>query len=196
MMVGRIAADFEGTCLLDMCAGRGVKTGQIAALRPDASLEGWDLSQGRIAAAEREMQRLGLTGRVTLKSGSSLELIAERLPDAILVDAPCSGSGTWRRHPEGAWRLSEESLAELSRLQSQLLARAFALVRRGGKVIYSTCSLLAEENEEAVARALALSPGVRPVEVSLPGGVTRKLGSVILPENPWTDGFYAAAFTK
>lgn len=195
-MVGRIAADFEGTCLLDMCAGRGVKTGQIAALRPDASLEGWDLSQGRIAAAEREMQRLGLTGRVTLKSGSSLELIAQRLPDAILVDAPCSGSGTWRRHPEGAWRLSEESLAELSRLQSQLLARAFALVRRGGKVIYSTCSLLAEENEEAVARALALSPGVRPVEVSLPGGVTRKLGSVILPENPWTDGFYAAAFTK
>lgn len=196
MMVGRIAADFEGTCLLDMCAGRGVKTGQIAALRPDASLEGWDLSQGRIAAAEREMRRLGLTGRVTLKSGSSLELIAQRLPDAILVDAPCSGSGTWRRHPEGAWRLSEESLAELSRLQSQLLARAFALVRRGGKVIYSTCSLLAEENEEAVARALALSPGVRPVEVSLPGGVTRKLGSVILPENPWTDGFYAAAFTK
>ena len=196
MMVGRIAADFEGTCLLDMCAGRGVKTGQIAALRPDASLEGWDLSQGRIAAAEREMRRLGLTGRVTLKSGSSLELIAERLPDAILVDAPCSGSGTWRRHPEGAWRLSEESLAELSRLQSQLLARAFALVRRGGKVIYSTCSLLAEENEEAVARALALSPGVRPVEVSLPGGVTRKLGSVILPENSWTDGFYAAAFTK
>ena len=196
MMVGRIAADFEGTCLLDMCAGRGVKTGQIAALRPDASLEGWDLSQGRIAAAEREMRRLGLTGRVTLKSGSSLELIAERLPDAILVDAPCSGSGTWRRHPEGAWRLSEESLAELSRLQSQLLARAFALVRRGGKVIYSTCSLLAEENEEAAARALALSPGVRPVEVSLPGGVTRKLGSVILPENPWTDGFYAAAFTK
>lgn len=195
-MVGRIAADFEGTCLLDMCAGRGVKTGQIAALRPDASLEGWDLSQGRIAAAEREMRRLGLTGRVTLKSGSSLELIAERLPDAILVDAPCSGSGTWRRHPEGAWRLSEESLAELSRLQSQLLARAFALVRRGGKVIYSTCSLLAEENEEAVARALALSPGVRPVEVSLPGGVTRKLGSVILPENSWTDGFYAAAFTK
>ena len=195
-MVGRIAADFEGTCLLDMCAGRGVKTGQIAALRPDASLEGWDLSQGRIAAAEREMQRLGLTGRVTLKSGSSLELIAQRLPDAILVDAPCSGSGTWRRHPEGAWRLSEESLAELSRLQSQLLARAFALVRRGGKVIYSTCSLLAEENEEAVARALALSPGVRPVEVSLPGGVPRKLGSVILPENPWTDGFYAAAFTK
>lgn len=195
-MVGRIAADFEGTCLLDMCAGRGVKTGQIAALRPDASLEGWDLSQGRIAAAEREMRRLGLTGRVTLKSGSSLELIAQRLPDAILVDAPCSGSGTWRRHPEGAWRLSEESLAELSRLQSQLLARAFALVRRGGKVIYSTCSLLAEENEEAVARALALSPGVRPVEVSLPGGVTRKLGSVILPENPWTDGFYAAAFTK
>ena len=63
-------------------------------------------------------------------------------------------------------------------------------------MIYSTCSLLAEENEEAVARALALSPGVRPVEVSLPGGVTRKLGSVILPENPWTDGFYAAAFTK
>ncbi|MGI6074765.1 MAG: RsmB/NOP family class I SAM-dependent RNA methyltransferase [Pyramidobacter sp.] len=196
MMVGKIAADFDGNFLLDMCAGRGVKTGQIAALRPDAVLEGWDLSQGRIAAAQREMERLGLSERVTLKPGNSLELTPARAPEAILVDAPCSGSGTWRRHPEGKWRLGREALAELSQLQSNLLARAFSLVREGGKVVYSTCSLLAEENENVVGRALALSSGVRAVEVPLAGAVRRSFGAVILPENPWTDGFYVAAFTK
>lgn len=197
ILVGTEAADFEGTRLLDMCAGRGVKTGQIAQLRPDITVEGWDLSQGRAAAGIREMERLGLSGRVIMRTGNALELEPQESPDAILVDAPCSGSGTWRRHPEGKWRLSPENLAELAELQYQLLCRAFSLVKKGGKVVYSTCSLLAAENEEVVEKALRAFPKIssRPLSADL-GGTACGKGRLLMPENPWTDGFYLAAFSK
>ena len=197
MIVGRTAADFAGDCFLDMCAGRGVKTGQIAQLRPDIFVEGWDLSKGRVAAGVREMERLKLNGRVSMRVGDALVLEPERTPDAILVDAPCSGSGTWRRHPEGRWRLSPENLTELSELQYTLLCRAFALVRQGGKVVYSTCSLLGEENEKVVQRALAAVPEMRELGGAYPeGSCARGAGCVIMPETPWTDGFYLAVFSK
>ena len=183
ILVGTEAADFEGARLLDMCAGRGVKTGQIAQLRPDIAVEAWDLSKGRVAAGVREMERL--------------ELEPLGAPDAILVDAPCSGSGTWRRHPEGKWRLSPENLEELTELQYRLLCRAFSLVKKGGKVVYSTCSLLAAENEEVVEKALRAFPEIseRPLSADF-GGIACGRGGVLTPENPWTDGFYLAAFSK
>lgn len=197
ILVGTEAADFEGTRLLDMCAGRGVKTGQIAQLRPDITVEGWDLSKGRVAAGGREMERLKLSGRVVMRTGNALELEPLAAPDAILVDAPCSGSGTWRRHPEGKWRLLPESLAELAELQYRLLCRAFSLVKKGGKVVYSTCSLFAAENEEVVEKALRAFPEIseRPLSADF-GGIDRGRGRVLTPENPWTDGFYLAAFSK
>jgi len=191
------AADFEGTYLLDMCAGRGVKTGQIAQLRPDIRVEAWDLSAGRVAAAGREMERLGVSGRVCLKSGDALDLTPNTVPDAVLVDAPCSGSGTWRRHPEGKWRLTPEELTHLSSLQEALLRRAFELVRPGGKVVYSTCSLLACENEQVVRRALEAHPEVKELPAAdIPESVPRGAGYAILPSDPWTDGFYLAVFIK
>lgn len=194
--VGYAAADFEGSRLLDMCAGRCVKSGQIAQLRPDVSIEAWDLSSGRIAAARHELERLGLSDRVELRVGDALELEPSQAPDAVFVDAPCSGSGTWRRHPEGKWRLTEDGLKALSNLQFRLLTRAFALVRSGGKVVYSTCSLLMEENEEVVAAALK-STGGRVVDVTLPDE-TLHVGNgwMFTPNSPWSDGFYLAAFTK
>ncbi len=193
--VGRAAADFSGSFFLDMCAGRGVKTGQILQLRPDIAAQAWDLSKGRVAAGLREMERLNLSDRVTFRQGNALELEPSREPDAILVDAPCSGSGTWRRHPEGKWRLSPQGLDELSRLQCDLLARAFSLVKPGGKVFYSTCSLLAEENELVAERALASFPEMRENDLKINGG-RRSVGRLIMPENEWTDGFYVAAFTR
>ncbi|MDY3868980.1 MAG: RsmB/NOP family class I SAM-dependent RNA methyltransferase [Pyramidobacter sp.] len=196
MAVGKIAADFSGSRLLDMCAGRGVKTGQIAQLRPDVTVEGWDLSEGRVAAGRRDMERLGVSARVFMKNGDALLLQPDIAPDAILVDAPCSGSGTWRRHPEGKWRLEAPSLADLQQLQLALLLRAFSLVKKGGKVVYSTCSLFAEENENVAAQALAASPEIRLTDAACPFSLPRSAGSVIMPDNPWTDGFYLAAFTK
>ena len=144
-----------------------------------------------------EMARLGLSDRVTVRQGDALELIPEESPDCVLVDAPCSGSGTWRRHPEGKWRQTEEGLQELSRLQADLLRRAFSLVAPGGRVVYSTCSLLAEENESVTARVLAEHPEM---ELLCWGGGEQpdpeSPGMVILPDNPWVDGFYMAVFEK
>ncbi len=194
--VGRAAADFHGTFFLDMCAGRGVKTGQILRLRPDVCAEAWDLSKGRAAAGVREMERLQLSDRVTFCQGNALELVPSRAPDAILVDAPCSGSGTWRRHPEGKWRLTPRGLDDLSRLQCDLLTRAFSLVKPGGKVFYATCSLLAEENELVAERALEICPEMREISKFCIDGVRRSIGRLIMPENEWTDGFYMAAFTR
>ncbi len=197
MLVGREAADFDGTYLLDMCAGRGVKTGQIALTRPDVLIEAWDLSSGRSEASAREMERLGVSPRVLRKTGDALLLSPERTPDAVLVDAPCSGSGTWRRHPEGKWRLTGESLENLAALQERLLDRAFALVKKGGKVVYSTCSLFDCENERVVRRALDSHPEMRELPAAVAGeAVRRETGYAILPDSPWADGFYLAVFIK
>ena len=194
---GNEAADFDGHFLLDMCAGRGVKTGQIAQLRSDIEIEAWDLSSGRTMAGEREMERLRVSSRVHYKSGDALELAPLHVPDAILVDAPCSGSGTWRRHPEGKWRLSSEALDELCALQERLLERACSLVKAGGKVVYSTCSLLACENERVVRAVLGRHPEMREQPAAEADAMTpRACGSAILPADPWTDGFYLAVLHK
>ena len=81
-----------------------------------------------------------------------------------MTDVPCSGSGTWRRTPDAKWRLSPEDLAQLTRTQAEILARAATHVRPGGTLAYMTCSLLARENEEQVARFVAQHPGFRPQE--------------------------------
>lgn len=196
VVVGNEVADFDGRYLLDMCTGRGVKAGQIAQLRPDAVIEGWDLSEGRIAAAQRDMLRLKVEN-VEFHSGNSLSLEPQNVPDAVLVDAPCSGSGTWRRHPEGKWRIGPEDIRKMAELQKKLLSRAFDIVKSGGKVVYSTCSLFAEENEDVVSATLADFPNMREVPpAESPYFLQRKHGFASRPENPWSDGFYMAAFIK
>ena len=193
--VGNEAADFDGKLLLDMCAGRGVKTGQIAQLRPDIRIEAWDLSPARVAAAEREMSRLGVEN-VAFRAGDALTLAPLCAPDAVLVDAPCSGSGTWRRHPEGKWR-PQDALAPMTELQKNLLSRALSLVKRGGKVVYSTCSLFPEENEDVVSSVLADFPRVEEISPGETAGFTPLAhGYASSPDSPWTDGFYIAVFVK
>ena len=144
-----------------------------------------------------EMERLRVSSRVHYKSGDALELAPLRVPDAILVDAPCSGSGTWRRHPEGKWRLSPEALDELCALQERLLERACSLVKAGGKVVYSTCSLLACENERVVRAVLGRHPEMLEQPAAEADAMTpRACGGAILPADPWTDGFYLAVLHK
>jgi 16S rRNA (cytosine967-C5)-methyltransferase len=116
-----------------------------------------------------------------------------------MLDAPCSGSGTWARHPDGKMRLSPEKLEDLAELQSKLLVRAIDLAAAGGTVLYSTCSLFRQENEQVVAKAMEARPGI----VEMPPHNTydclirgRPWGSYILPRLPWLDGFFIAVLTK
>ena len=190
---------WKGGRILEMCSGRGVKTGQIASIIPGASLECFEVSPGRLAAARREMERIGMGKKALFRGGDALTLFPGSAPLLISLDAPCSGSGTWTRHPEGKWKLTPERLASMAELQANLLKRAVSLLAPGGIVVYSTCSLMKDENEGVVARVLSGERGL--VELAVPSGSLpfrrgRPWGSYLWPQLPWMDGFYMAAIMK
>lgn len=192
MIVGREAAALLGEGrLLDMCAGRAVKAGGILQASKNLTLEGWDLSSSRITAGQAELDRLGVGGRAELRCGDGLQLEPQVQPDAVVVDAPCSASGTWRRHPEAKWRLTEEKLASLADLQLGLLRRACDLVKPGGAVLYATCSQMVDENQGVLKALLAQRPmEVEPLTACWSGSENGKDGTVLTPVTPWSDGFY------
>jgi 16S rRNA (cytosine967-C5)-methyltransferase len=205
MLVASLAAEFarqSDGCVLDMCSGRGVKAGQIAqALRsaPHAHVECWELSFSRHRAAVKEMARLGVTERTTLRVGDALVLEPLEKPSVVFLDAPCSGSGTWNRKPESKWRLSWAKLDRICELQKALLQRALTLVGTGGVIIYATCSLLRQENENIVAEVLSGHPECVALDALGQGNHLRRgrpWGTYIWPNLPWLDGFYAAVIMK
>jgi len=188
-----------GGKILDMCSGRGIKAGQIAQSLPDASIECWELSPGRHRAAAREMARLGIGGRAVLRLGDALSLSPHEKPSVILLDAPCSGSGTWNRKPESKWSLSWSKIDKMAELQRNLLKKALTLVGAGGIIIYVTCSLLRQENENVVADALSEAADCVVLDVPLDGPYMRRgrpWGTYILPGLPWLDGFYVSVVMK
>jgi 16S rRNA (cytosine967-C5)-methyltransferase len=203
--VESLLSQWTGGRLLDMCAGRGIKTGHILSFCPDAYVEAWDLSQGRLKSAEREFERLDVAGRVELVCGDALRLEPNEPPSAILLDAPCSGSGTWGRHPEGKWRMSPAKLKKAAELQGRLFSRAVDMLPSGGVIMYCTCSVFRDENEKVVGGVLAsrgdlvelptrykrLSPDFQALQRR-----GKPYGSVVFPESPWIDGFYAVMFRK
>ncbi len=200
LLVGEVMKKvYKGGPVLEMCSGRGVKTGHIARLLPDAPLECVELSKGRVAAAIREMKRLNIKRLPVFSATDALHAEPVRSPALISLDAPCSGSGTWNRHPEGKWRLSSEKLESFALLQRKLLKRAVSLLAPGGIVVYSTCSLLKTENENVVAGILSEDASL--VELSFPFFSKhfhrgRPWGVYIWPELPWLDGFYMAVIMK
>ncbi len=119
------------------------------------------------------------------------------LADAVLVDAPCSGTGTWRRNPEGRWRLNEAELGKLTALQARLLDVAAPLVRVGGRLVFVTCSLLDAEGAGQVEAFLARhGGGWRALPVDLPMGAPRGGGWRLDPLTCGTDGFFVACLRR
>ena len=122
----------------------------------------------------------------------SLTLEPDEAPDTILLDAPCSGSGTWGRHPEAKWRCSPEQVEENGKLQRKLLERAATLLAPGGVLMYSTCSLFRTENEKIVADVMSRHPELVELPVERRAEFMRRgkpYGTVIMPALPWVDGF-------
>lgn len=194
-----LAKRWSGGPLLDMCCGRGIKTGQLADIRRDAQIEAWDLSEPRVKAAKFEMMRMRAEDRVKFKVGDALSLTPDVQPEAILLDAPCTGSGTWGRHPESKWRCAPEMVLEAADLQRKLLDKAAGLVAPGGMIAYSTCSSFREENEKVVASVMASHPELIELPVEHRGKYMtrgRPFGTVIWPGLPWIDGFYLALLSK
>ncbi|MDR3254907.1 MAG: RNA methyltransferase [Synergistaceae bacterium] len=203
--VESLLSHWQGGRLLDMCAGRGVKSGHILSYSPDARVEAWDISSARLKSAGRDLARLGVEERAEFVCGDALRLSPMERPSAILLDAPCSGSGTWGRHPEGKWRMSPIKLKKAAELQTRLFSRAADMLPAGGVIMYCTCSIFREENEKTVGGVLASRGDL----VELPTryrhlssafqSFQRKgkpYGTVVFPESPWVDGFYAVMFRK
>lgn len=190
-----------GEMVIDLCAGAGGKTLALAAAMANGgTLIAADTDRGRLARLAPRAGRAGalIAETVLLDPGREAEALAawHGAADAVLVDAPCSGTGTWRRNPEGRWRLDEAALARLVRLQRHLLEVAAPLVRPGGRLVYVVCSLLDEEGTGQASAFLADHPEWRAAVPVLPLGRPRGPGVRLSPFHDETDGFLIARLEK
>ena len=183
----------------DLCAGAGGKTLAIAmTMENRGHLVACDVSAPRLEGAVKRLRRAGVHNaeRHLLVPGDKWAKRREASFDRVLVDAPCTGTGTWRRNPDARLRLSPADLDELLPKQAALLDMAARLVKAGGRLVYATCSVLPAENERQVELFRARHPGFTPVEpqsVGLPAG----RGMLWLsPRRHGTDGFFVAVLTR
>ena len=198
----RLLGDVREKRVIDLCAAPGGKTAQLAA--GGAKVSAVDMSKERIAMLISNVHRLKLQADyVTTDASKWLPAIA---PDAILLDAPCSATGTLRRHPDVAWHRKPEEIARLVVTQAKMLQHAFAMLKSGGRLVYSVCSLQPEEGEQQITAFLASckEATLEPVGPAVLGGLTECItarGEVRtlpchLAEMDGMDGFYAAVLTK
>jgi len=186
-----------GETVIDLCAGSGGKTLALAAAMDNRGvLVAADTDRNRLQRLPPRAGRAGAANieSVLLNPGRELDGL-ERWhggADAVLVDAPCSGTGTWRRNPEGRWRLGEGQLERYVAVQARLLDLAVALVRPGGRIVFITCSLLDEEGRDQVDRFLAAHPDWHAVEPDLPLGLAHGPGIRLSPQRDGCDGFFIA----
>jgi 16S rRNA (cytosine967-C5)-methyltransferase len=190
-----------GETVVDLCAGAGGKTLALAAaMGNEGALIAADTDRGRLSRLDPRAERAGalVSDTVLLNPGREAEALAAWAggADAVLVDAPCSGCGTWRRNPEARWRLDEPGLERLVLLQRRLLDVAAALVRPGGRLVYVTCSLLDEEGPGQAEAFLEAHPGWRADPPKLSLGHPRGPGIRLTPFRDGTDGFFIARLEK
>jgi 16S rRNA (cytosine967-C5)-methyltransferase len=188
-----------GDKLLDLCAGAGGKTLALAAAAPAASILAADANRSRLSKLGPRAQRAGVAIETRLiDPQKELEQLEDwrGLADLVLVDAPCSGSGTWRRNPESRWRVTQDRLDRLAGVQGRLLDIAAQLVRPGGALVYAVCSLLTREGAEQVENFLGSRSGWV-VQDTLPGiGRLDTIGKMLTPAQDFTDGFFIARLTR
>jgi 16S rRNA (cytosine967-C5)-methyltransferase len=208
-LVARLLAAKRGSMVVDFCAGAGGKTLAIGALMKNSGrVYAFDVHAKRLAGLGPRLARSGLSNVHPAAIASENDLRVKRLAgkiDRVLVDAPCSGSGTLRRNPDLKWRFDESELERLVGVQASLLGAAARLVKPGGRLVYSTCSLLERENGGQIARFLEERPEFSPVDAAgilAPQGVTIDHAArfapwfVMLPHLHGCDGFFAAVLER
>jgi 16S rRNA (cytosine967-C5)-methyltransferase len=189
----------SATRVLDLCAGAGGKSLALAAVAPGAEIIATDTNRARLSQLPHRSERAGVKIEARLLDGgrenAQLADLAAQF-DVVLVDAPCSGSGTWRRNPEGRWRLSPDRLERLVKLQEQLLDIAEPLVKPGGALIYATCSIIRAEGTDQARNFLGRHSSWKVQDMPFEGGRADGPGRLLTPAHDSTDGFFVARFAK
>jgi 16S rRNA (cytosine967-C5)-methyltransferase len=186
-----------GQHIVDLCAGAGGKTLAIAAAMDNrGAVLACDTDRARLSRLAPRAERAGVTIATTqlldpLRETAALE-DWQGLADAVLVDAPCSGTGTWRRNPEARWRLTNDRLERLCATQRHVLDVAAGLVRPGGTLVYIVCSLLDAEGADQAHSFVSRHHGWQVNPISLPAGRAHRGGVRLTPAHDGTDGFFVA----
>lgn len=186
-LVGELVAAKPGETVLDYCAGAGGKTLALAAaMRGEGRLAVWDPDERRLRRLEERARR----------AGAAVEINRDVEADAVLVDAPCSELGTLRRGPDLRFRLREQDAAGLPSLQREILEAALSRVRRGGRLVYATCTIRSEENEEVALAFEEAHPELQRAEVVAPAELVRNGFFRTWPQLHDMDGFFATVWRR
>jgi 16S rRNA (cytosine967-C5)-methyltransferase len=189
----------DGDAIVDLCAGAGGKALALAAAAPGARILATDSNRGRLSKLPDRAKRAGADIETRLLNPPNelgeLEDSREKA-DVVLVDAPCSGSGTWRRNPEGRWRLTPERLDRVVAVQQRLLDIAAELVRPGGRLVYAVCSILSREGAAQIDRFLDGHSSWISEDPPIAGGRSDGRGRLLTPGHDRTDGFFVARLRR
>ena len=196
------AGEVRGLQVLDLCAGGGGKTLALAAAMGNTGqIYAYDADARRLADTVRRGERAGVRNlqvRSPIQPGA-LDDLGGRM-DLVFVDAPCSGTGSWRRHPDTKWRLTPEALARRMAEQDAVLDQAASFVKPGGRLVYVTCSVLPEEDEDRVAAFLERTPSFAAIPVATPPALAAHVTSErwlrLSPRRSSTDGFFVAVLAR
>lgn len=204
-LIGLLTGARRGERIVDFCAGAGGKTLLLGAqMASTGRVYAFDISEKRLANFKPRLMRSGLTNvhiqRIAHENDAKIQRLAQKI-DRVLVDAPCSGLGTLRRHPDLKFRQNAQSVRELAAKQSAILNAASHLVKAKGSLVYATCSFLPEENQQNVASFLASHPNFAlvPVDSVLAElGIALETGDFLelAPHRHNTDGFFAAVLRR
>ena len=206
-LIAAITGAGPGMRVADVCAGAAGKTLALAmGMQNKGRITACDVSAPRLAGAMKRLARAGVDNVEThlFTPGDKWHKRRAATFDRVLVDAPCTGTGTWRRNPDARHRTNANDLVELVAKQHDILAMASVLVRPGGLLVYATCSLLPEEDERQVDRFLAEQPGFSAVKLAEAWGLAGLPGSppgdgehlLMTPARHGTDGFFAAVLRR
>lgn len=187
--------DLQNKRVADLCAAPGGKTAQLAYQR--AFVDAYDISEKRLMRLRENIKRLNLEDYVQVKCQDVLTITEKQVYDAVLLDAPCSATGTIRRHPDLLYHRTKEDVQRLTQIQSALLQKAIDLLKPNGQLVYSTCSLMRDENESVVQQALLNNKNLERVVLNKKWQpFLNANGAIQVLPTMGQDGFYAVLLYK
>ncbi len=202
VLAGLVVAPEPGMTVLDVCAAPGIKTGHLSQLMGNQGLIlSLDFSERRLKIWKREMGRLGVENAVPIRGDARKPgAFPDVKADLVLVDPPCTGTGTFNRVPSGKWRLSRRSINKMMSIQRRILDNCAEHVREGGSIVYCTCSITAEENERVIQDFLQVHSEFKLIKakprIGLPGLMGQAEAQRLYPHIHRCNGFYIVKLAR